>query len=47
MDGTPFGEDWPQAQGKQISETEGSLNVQPIVEFKSDADRECRRGKTL
>ena len=24
---------WPQTQGKQIGQTEGSLDVQPIVSF--------------
>ena len=37
----------PEAQGKQISETKGSLNVEPIVRLQADANCECRRGKTL
>jgi hypothetical protein len=37
----------PQPQGEEIGETEGSLDVQPVVGFKSDANGECRRGKSL
>jgi hypothetical protein len=37
----------PQAQRKQIGKTEGSLDVQPVIRFKSDADRECCGGKAL
>ena len=37
----------PQSQGKQISETEGSLNVEPIIRLRADANCECCRGKTL
>src|SRR5215469_18450748 len=37
----------PQTQAKQIGQTEGSLYVQPVVSFKSDSNRECRRRKTL
>jgi hypothetical protein len=35
----------PQAQREQIGKTEGSLDVEPVVRFQPDADRECCRGK--
>jgi hypothetical protein len=37
----------PQAQRKQIGETERSLDVQPVIGLKSNADRECCRRKAL
>jgi len=37
----------PQAQRKQIGMTGGCLDVQPVIRFKSDADRECCRGKAF
>ena len=37
----------PQAQSKHIGEAEGSLYVEPVVGFKSDADCECCRGEAL
>jgi hypothetical protein len=33
---------WTQAQREQIGETEGSLDVQPVIGFKSDTARELR-----
>jgi hypothetical protein len=34
-------------QRKQIGKTEGSLDVEPVIRFQPDADRECCRGKAL
>jgi hypothetical protein len=36
-----------QTQREQIGETEWSLDLEPVVRFQSDADRECCRGKAL
>jgi len=35
----------PQAQREQIGEAEGSLDPEPVIGFKSNADRECCRRK--
>jgi hypothetical protein len=37
----------PKTQREQIGETEGSLDVQPVIGFESEANRECCRGKAL
>ena len=37
----------PQTQREQVGETKGSVDVKPVVEFKSDTDRKCRRCKAL
>jgi nitroreductase len=37
----------PQTQRKQIGETERSFDVEPVVRFQPDADRECWGGKAL
>src|SRR5215831_17244685 len=36
----------PQTQPKQIGETKGSLDMEPVVTFQSGTDRECRGGKS-
>jgi hypothetical protein len=33
----------PQTQSKQIDEMKGSFDVEPIVGFDPNADRDCRR----
>src|SRR6202035_5866082 len=37
----------PQAQREQVGETEGSLDVLPVVGLESHADRECCRRKAF
>jgi hypothetical protein len=36
-----------QTQREQIGKTEGSLDVESVVRFQPDADRECCRGEAL